>query len=157
MKQYGVDVVVPRIARVYGSTLLEDDTKALSQFIHEAMSGRDVVLKSEGKQRFSYLHVADAVSGILTVMLKGKRGEAYNIADEESDITLRELAEIVAMQCGRKVVFDIPDVVESSGFSPVSVARMGNAKIKSLGWTAKYAIATGIIEVMGGERFHIHA
>ena len=147
-KQYGLDVVIPRIARVYGPTLLKDDTKALSQFIHNSLEGKDIVLKSEGKQHFSYLHVADAVSGILTVMLKGTCGEAYNIADGKSDITLRDLAGLIAEQCERKVVFDIPAASEAAGFSPAMLARMDNSKLKSLGWTAGYDIATGIADTI---------
>lgn len=96
------------LARVYGPTLLPDDSKALSQFMHHSLTGEDVVLKSEGTQRFSYLHVADAVSGLLYVLLFGADGEAYNLADEGSDIALKDLAAIVA-EVGRvKVVFDLP-------------------------------------------------
>lgn len=148
IKQYGLDVVIPRIARVYGPTLLKDDTKALSQFIHNALEGKDIVLKSEGKQHFSYLHVADAVSGILTVMLKGASGEAYNIADEKSDITLRDLAELIAKQCGRKVVFDLPASTENVGFSPAMLARMDSVKLEDLGWRADYDIQSGVAETL---------
>ena len=148
IKQYGVDVVIPRIARVYGPTLLKDDTKALSQFLHNALAGQDIVLKSEGKQYFSYLHVADAVTGILTVMLKGERGMAYNIADEASDIRLCDLAALIAKQCGRKVVFDIPAAAESAGFSPAMVARLDNAALMALGWKAEYDIVSGVSETI---------
>lgn len=148
IKQYGLDVVIPRIARVYGPTLLKDDTKALSQFIHNALEGKNIVLKSEGKQYFSYLHVADAVSGILMVMLKGRCGESYNIADEKSDITLRDLAATIARQSGREVVFDIPAAAEAAGFSPAMLARMDNAAIRALGWNADYDITNGIAETM---------
>ena len=144
VKQYGLDIVIPRIARVYGPTLQRSDTKALSQFIFNALAGKDVILKSEGKQHFSYLHVADAVSGILTVMLKGASGEAYNIADERSDIKLRDLAVLIAEYFGRKVVFDIPNAAESSGFSPVVKACMDSDKIKNLGWAATYDVRSGL-------------
>lgn len=148
IKQYGVDVVIPRIARVYGPTLLKTDTKALSQFIANALAGQDIVLKSEGKQHFSYLHVADAVTGILAVMLKGKCGEAYNIADEKSDITLRDLAALIAGQAGRKVIFDLPDAAERAGFSPAMLARLESEKVNGLGWRAQYDIADGIAETI---------
>lgn len=148
IKQYGIDMVIPRIARVYGPTLQRSDTKALSQFIFNALAGKDVVLKSEGKQHFSYLHVADAVSGILTVMLKGKSGVAYNIADEKSDVTLRELAELIAASCGRTVAFDIPSATESAGFSPVQTARMDSSLLKGLGWVPQYDIRSGIVDTM---------
>lgn len=152
IKQHGLDVVIPRIARVYGPTLLKDDTKALSQFIWNALDGKDIVLKSEGKQHFSYLHVADAVGGILTVMLKGECGRAYNLADEASDVRLRDLAALVAGQCGRKVVFDLPKASESAGFSPAMLARLDNSALKALGWTAKYDIATGVAETIAKMR-----
>lgn len=148
IKQYGLDIVIPRIARVYGPTLQRSDTKALSQFIFNALAGNDVVLKSEGKQYFSYLHVADAVSGILTVMLKGKSGEAYNIADEKSDVTLRDLAQLIAESCGRSVVFDVPSASESAGFSPVQVARMDSSSLKDLGWVPQHDIKSGIADTV---------
>lgn len=148
VRQYGLDVVIPRIARVYGPTLLKDDTKALSQFIHNALDGKDIVLKSEGRQYFSYLHVADAVSGILTVMLKGECGHAYNVADEASDIRLRDLAALVAEHCGRKVVFDLPQASESAGFSPATLARLDGSALKALGWCCAFDIAAGIRNVL---------
>ena len=147
-RQYDVDIVIPRLARVYGPTLLPTDTKALSQFLRNALAGEDIVLKSEGRQFFSYLHVADAVSGILTVMLLGVRGEAYNVADERSDITLRELASLIAREAGRKVVFQLPDGVESAGFSPAMLARMDSAKLHALGWAAQYDIECGVAETL---------
>lgn len=148
LKQHNLDVVIPRIARVYGPTLLSDDTKALSQFLRNAILREDIVLKSEGNQYFSYLHVADAVSGILTVMLKGEKGAAYNIASEKSDITLRDLAELIARQVGCKVIFDIPNATESAGYSTATLARMDNAKIASLGWSADNDIKSGIRDTL---------
>ncbi len=148
VKQYGLDVVIPRLARVYGPTLLPTDTKALSQFLRNALAGEDIVLKSEGRQFFSYLHVADAVSGILTVMLRGGRGEAYNVADERSDITLCDLAALIAREAGSKVVFQLPDGVESAGFSPAMRARMDSAKLRALGWSAQYDIERGVAETL---------
>lgn len=147
-KQYGLDVVIPRIARVYGPTLLKTDTKALSQFIADALAGRDIVLKSEGMQYYSYLHVDDAASGVLFAMLKGSRGEAYNVADERSDIRLRDLAGLIARECGRKVVFDLPTAAESAGFSTATVARLDPGKIAALGWKADWGIEDGVRQTL---------
>ena len=94
--QKGLDVVIPRLTRSYGPTLLKTDTKALSQFLHKGVAGEDIVLKSAGTQFYSYLYVMDSVSGLLTVLLNGESGEAYNISDDASDIMLKELAAIIA-------------------------------------------------------------
>ena len=146
--QRGVDAVIARIARVYGPTLLPDDSKALSQFMHRSLAGEDVVLKSEGTQRFSYLHVADAVAGLLYVLLIGLDGEAYNLADEGSDVMLKDLAGLVAKAGGVKVVFDLPDAQEAAGYSKATLALMDGAKARELGWNACFNIDTGIFATM---------
>ena len=142
--KYNVEVVIVRPARIYGPTVQETDTKASSQFIKNALAGENIVLKSAGTQRFSYLHVADTVSGILTVLLNGKSCESYNIADEKSDVMLKDLAKIVADKAGTEVVFDIPEGSESVGFSRTDMAILDATKLKTeLGWKAKYDIKTG--------------
>jgi nucleoside-diphosphate-sugar epimerase len=144
ISQEKLDIVIPRLTRSYGPTLLKSDTKAMSQFLHKAIAGEDIVLKSAGTQYYSYTYVADAVSGLLTVLLCGEKGEAYNIADEKSDITLKDLAETIAGCVGKKVVFEIPDFVESAGYSTATKARLDGTKLKSLGWNLKYPIKDGV-------------
>lgn len=144
VRQEGLDVVVPRLTRSYGPTLLKSDTKALSQFLYKGVAGEDIILKSAGTQYYSYIYVADAVAGLLTVLLKGECGEAYNISDEDSDIMLKDLAAIIARYAGKKVVFEIPDALESAGYSKATKARLESAKLRKLGWKAKYDIKSGI-------------
>lgn len=143
-KQKNLDVVIPRFTRSYGPTMLESDTKAISQFILKAIKKQDIILKSAGTQYYSYTYVADAVSGLLTVMLKGTNGEAYNIADESSDIMLKDLAHILADLAGRKVIFELPDEIEKAGYSTATKARLDGSKLKKLGWKPKYNIQQGL-------------
>lgn len=148
IKQKDMDIVIPRPTRSYGPTMLMSDTKAISQFIKKGILCEDIVLKSEGTQYYSYTYVADAVAGLLTVLLKGECGEAYNIADRESDIMLKDLATIIADISGRKVVFELPDIVEATGYSKATKARLDGSKLQSLGWKAKYDIKSGISRTM---------
>lgn len=142
--QKGLDIVIPRLTRSYGPTMLMTDTKALSQFIKKGIAGEDIVLKSTGTQYFSYQYMADSVSGLLWILLCGVNGEAYNIAEESSDIMLKDLAAIIAGFKGKKVVFEIPDAVESAGYSMATKARLDGHKLASLGWKPRYDIRTGI-------------
>lgn len=144
IKQKDMDIVIPRLTRSYGPTMLKSDTKAISQFIKKGISGEDIVLKSTGTQYYSYTYVADAVAGLLTVFLKGECGEAYNIADIESDIMLKDLAAIIAGMVGKKVLFELPDEVEAAGYSKATKARLDGTKLRSLGWKAKYDIVAGM-------------
>lgn len=143
-RQSGLDSVIARLTRSFGPTLQASDTKALSQFLRNALSGENIVLKSAGNQYYSYTYVADAVSGLLTVLLKGTSGEAYNIADESCDIRLKDLAGLIAEQAGTQVVFDLPDSVESAGFSKATKARLDGSKVKGLGWGPMYDLADAI-------------
>ena len=149
IKQKGLDCVIARLTRTYGPTILPTDTKAISQFFNNALRGEDIVLKSEGKQYYSYQYVSDSVSGLLTVLLKGTCGEAYNIADESGDITLRDLAALIAAQAGRKVVFDLPNSVEAAGFSRATKARLDGSKIQKLGWKPEYGITSRVSQSYG--------
>lgn len=142
--QKNLDVVIPRLTRSYGPTLLMSDTKALSQFIKKGIAHEDIVLKSAGTQYYSYIYAVDAVAGLLTVLLCGEKGEAYNISDEASDIMLKDLAAIVADVCGTKVVFEIPDTVEAAGYSKATKARLANDKLKKLGYHTQFDICEGI-------------
>ena len=114
------------------------DTKAISQFIRKGIAGEDIVLKSAGTQFYSYTYVADAVSG--------------NIADEASDISLRDLAALIAENAGSKVIFEIPDAVEAQGYSKATKARLDGAKLRKLGWKPVYDIRSGMrrtMEILG--------
>lgn len=148
MAQRGLDIVIPRLTRSYGPTMLMTDTKAVSQFIRKGLAGEDIVLKSDGSQFYSYTYVADAVAGLLYVLLKGQRGAAYNIADERSDIRLRDLAAVIAELSGRRVVFELPDAVESAGYSRATKARLDGSRLKGLGWWARYDIRGGMARTL---------
>ena len=144
IRQKGLDVVLPRLARTYGPTMLMSDTKALSQFLKKGIAGEDIVLKSAGTQLFSYTYVADAVSAVLYCLFYGQCGEAYNVADGASDIMLRDLAGIIADCVGTKVVFDLPDATESAGYSKATKAIMDSRKLRALGWSARYDMRAGL-------------
>ncbi|MDW3709243.1 NAD-dependent epimerase/dehydratase family protein [Enterococcus faecium] len=148
IRQKNLDIVIPRITRSYGPTLLKSDTKALSQFLHKGVVGENIVLKSDGTQYYSYLYVADTVSGLLTVLLKGQCGEAYNISDDASDIMLKDLATIIAEFAGKEVVFEVPDAIESAGYSKATKARLASDKINALGWKASYDINSGVVRTI---------
>lgn len=144
IKQKNLDVVIPRLTRSYGPTMLMSDTKAISQFIRRGIAGENIILKSAGTQYYSYTYVSDAVSGLLTVLLCGECGEAYNIAHDASDIMLKDLAAIIAEYSGTKVVFEMPSEVEAAGYSKATKARLDGRKLQGLGWSPRYSIKTGV-------------
>ncbi|EMS74366.1 dTDP-glucose 4,6-dehydratase [Enterococcus durans IPLA 655] len=132
--KHHLDIVIPRLCRTFGPTMLLSDSKASSQFILNTVHGEDIVLKSEGNQYFSYIYVGDAVSAILHLLLHGESGEAYNIADENFDLHLKDLAKKLADIGNKEVRFELPDEIESKGFSKANTAILDNQKITNSGW-----------------------
>lgn len=148
IQEKGVDARILRLPRIYGPTMQATDTKAAAQFLQKGAAGEDIVLKSEGRQLYSYLHTADAVSAVLWVLTRGEAGQAYNAGDPSSDILLRDLAQLIAEYAGTKVVFQLPDEVERKGYSPVTRALMDASRLRALGWTPIYDIKQGLEETL---------
>lgn len=143
-EQYGIEVIIPRLCRVYGPTLKKDDSKVLSQFLRNAMENQDIVLKSDGNQYYSYIYSSDAATAIIKTMLDGKNGEAYNIADSKSNIKLKDLAHLVSSKAEKSVIFKIPETTEAKGYSKSTLALLDSEKINNLGWKPKYTIEEGV-------------
>lgn len=144
IRQKNMDIVIPRLTRTYGPTLLMDDSKAISQFIRKGVYDEDIVLKSKGTQYYTYTYVTDVVSALLHILFFGKCGEAYNVSDINSEITLKDLATIIANYIDKKVIFEVPNEVEREGFSKATKALMESRKLNGLGWNAKFDIKNGI-------------
>ena len=139
-----LDGVIVRLSRIYGPTVNKDDSRAISQFINKAINNENIILKSEGNQYFSYNYVGDAVSAILFILLNGKCNEAYNVSDESSNITLKDLALIMAEYAGTKVVFDMPSKEEAKGYSTATRAILDATKLQKLGWSSITSIKEGL-------------
>ncbi|MBQ6006881.1 MAG: NAD-dependent epimerase/dehydratase family protein [Selenomonadaceae bacterium] len=144
ISRHNLDVVIPRLSRIYGATMRLDDSKAMSEFIMNGVRGENIVLKSQGLPKFSYCCATDAVRGIFYCLLNGKCGEAYNVADSSEILSLREIAEYISSLAGKKVVFELPNELQAKGFSKAVNAIMSNDKLKALGWSPKDDTRSGV-------------
>lgn len=142
--QHGLDFVTARLSRTYGPSLRIDDTKVMSQMIMNACKGEDIVLKSEGNQRFSYCYSADAVNALFFLLFNGKSGEAYNVSSDESDISLKELADYICSISGTDIRYEIPSSSEKEGYSKAVRAILDTTKIKQIGWESHYSLRDGV-------------
>lgn len=143
-EEKGVKVKIARLCRIFGPTMLESDSKASSQFIKKAIYGEDIVLKSEGNQYYSYTYVADAVIGLLEILLHGEDGTAYNVSSEKTNILLKDFAQLCADFNGKQVVFDLPSDAERKGFSIAMQAVLSNHRIKDIGFVPRYEMKDAV-------------
>lgn len=132
--EYGAEVAIARPCHVYGPNFSETDNRVYAQFIRNILKGEDIVMKSTGEQFRSWCYVVDCVSALLYILLKGSSGEAYNIADSSSVITIKQLAEMLADLGNCKVIMEVPSEQEKRGYNPVSKSVFSVSKLESLGW-----------------------
>lgn len=137
VEEYGVDCVIARPCHVYGPHFTESDNRVYAQFIRNVLDGNDIVMKSTGVQFRSWCYVVDCVSALLYILLKGENKEAYNVADEGSNISIKELADMVASIAGKKVVQDIPADSEKVGYNLVKKSVFKTERLRSLGWSVE--------------------
>jgi nucleoside-diphosphate-sugar epimerase len=144
--QYGVPAKIARLARTFGAGVQKDDadTRVAMQFARKAISGEDIVLHTAGHSVANCCDTADAIMGLLTILLKGADGAAYNVANSEASATVREMAAIVAERvCGGaiRVVVDVPKDIAARGYAPDVGYTLNADKLKAMGWTPRYGLA----------------
>lgn len=146
--EYDVDCIIARLPSVYGPTMQESDSKAHAQFIRNAISGDNIILKSRGTQKRTYCYVADIATGILTLLFSDISGEIYNIANRESIATIAEVARTIASIVGTEVKYECPDSVEQKGFSTPQNCVLRADKLEALGWKGHYSLKDGMEETI---------
>ena len=143
-KQHGVDISIARLCHVYGPGFTESDNRVYAQFIRNVLRGEDIVMKSTGEKYRSWLYVVDCASALLHIMLMGMKGMAYNVANEESCVTIRHLAETIASLAHCKVVIDLPADEAATGGTPITRSIFSTARLMQLGWRPMTDLQTGL-------------
>ena len=146
ISEYGADVVTVRPSHIYGPYFTDQDNRVYAQFIRNAIKGEDIVMKSPGTQMRSWCYSVDCAAAIVTALLEGETGEAYNIADNGAEFSIRQLADIISEVSGCKVRMDCPALEESRGYNPVTRSVLSTEKIGALGWRPMAASAKEKIE-----------
>jgi UDP-glucuronate decarboxylase len=132
----GVHAKVLRLTQTFGPGVAHDDGRVFASFARSAAEGRDIILHTAGETERSYLYTADAVTAILTVLLRGQDGQAYTAANEDTYCSIRTMADLVARTCGPAPVavrVESRDG-EKLGYAPTLKMNLDTAKLQALGW-----------------------
>jgi nucleoside-diphosphate-sugar epimerase len=145
-KEYGVPVKIARLAQTFGPGLQPQDKRAIVQFLESALAGRNIEIKASGESSRMYLYTFDAVSALLTLLLRGADGEAYNLADKNTYCSIRTLAQTIVRVCGAKsrVLVNTGSEEERRIYPPDSFLRLDTTKLENLGWKALYSLEEGL-------------
>lgn len=130
--EYGVPVKIARLTQVCGLGITPSDNRILAQFCRLKIEGKPIVLHTTGKSARPYIYTLDAITAILSLLLKGVSGEAYNISNDESYISAYDLGRKIA---GLHPVSEFRCELETKKYyPPETYLRLTSQKLQALGW-----------------------
>ncbi|WP_159730939.1 NAD-dependent epimerase/dehydratase family protein [Methylosinus sp. Ce-a6] len=142
--QYGAQAVIVRPFHTYGPGMRLDDGRVFADFVRDVVTGRDIVLNSDGSAERAFCYLADAVRAFFAVLLKGEAGLAYNVGNPEAVASVRALAEtLIGLYPQRGV--SLRSSVPPSGYIPSQIQRSApdTTRLEALGWRPTVGIAEG--------------
>lgn len=135
--EYGVPVKSVRLTQTFGAGISETDRRVFAQFARSVISGSDIVLHTTGESSKPYCYLTDAVSAILCVLLKGEKGEVYNVANESSYISIKDLACYLRDTFNPMISVRV-ELNDNMGYAPVTKLNLSTEKLQALGWQSRY-------------------
>lgn len=149
--EYGVPGKVIRLAQTFGPGVGMNDGRVFAEFARDAMHKSDIKLQTAGTSKRMYLYTADAVTAILTVLLSGKNGGAYNAANPGTYCSIVEMAQLVAHEIAHdSIKVHVPAIKldADSKFPPPHHLNLDISKIYKLGWRPSVGLREMYLRMM---------
>jgi len=147
-RQYGVPAKIVRPFHTYGPGIRLDDGRVFADFVADIVQNRDIVIRGSGSAVRSFCYLSDAVAGFFTVLLKGKPGEAYNVGNDQTEISIRSLAELLVAlfpEKGLEVRLEERSASIEYQETPTVRACPDISKIRGLGWKPEISLEQGFL------------
>ena len=132
--EYGLNTKIARLAQTFGAGVTKDDNRVFAQFAKSVINKTNIVLHTKGETVRNYCYITDAVSALLTILLKGKDQVAYNVANPNTAISIKDMAGIAAEKGEVEVKYEIDN--KERGYNPVVKIILDTAELEKLGWEA---------------------
>lgn len=140
-KMHGLHTNIVRPFHTYGPGLRVDDGRVFSDFAYAVANSKPITLTSSGSAIRAYCYASDAVAGIMTVLLCGTPGDAYNLANPNAVISVRELAEMLSASYGIPIITSDPKPDYLASTFNMLIPNID--KLASLGWKPHVNVAEG--------------
>lgn len=137
--EYNIPAKVARLTQTFGAGVSKTDNRVFAQFARSVINGNDIVLHTTGESSKPYCYTTDCISAILYVLVKGEKGEAYNVANPDTFISIREMAEFLRDEFAPTINV-VVDIHPEYGYAPVTCLNLSTKKLESLGWKPKYRL-----------------
>ncbi len=140
-RMYGVKIKVVRIFNTYGPYMQKDDGRVVSNFINQALEGKDITIFGSGEQTRSFCFVSDLVRGLKKMMASGDDFKGPVNLGNPGEFTMLELAQMVLDMTGSdsKLVFKpLPSDDPTRRRPDITLAR------KELDWQPEVSLKEGL-------------
>lgn len=141
--EFGVDTVIVRPGHIYGPSAKRTDKRISSDFAFRAACGKNLVMKSSGIQKRSYCYSIDCAIQILTILMRGKSNEVYNIGHDEVT-TILEMATYLAKAGNTDLLIEEVSEEQKKDFNPMNNSSLNNNKTKALGYKDTFTVEQGL-------------
>ena len=138
--QYNIPVKIARLAQTFGPGISKDDNRVYAQFARSVLERKDIVLHTDGLSEGNYVYISDAVDAIIKLLILGQNGEAYNIANEQSHMQIRKMAEMVAEKVAKGNIKVAYELQSQNAYAKDTRMKMNTDKIKKIGWNPEISL-----------------
>ena len=140
-RRHGTRIKVARIFNTYGPRMRPDDGRVVSNFIVEALRGKDITIYGTGSQTRSFCYVDDMIEGFVRLMASaGDLNRPVNLGNPE-ELSILQLAELVIDLTGsRSKVVHRPLPVDDPRRRCPDITQAQ----EQLGWTPKVPLIAGL-------------
>lgn len=148
---YGVSIKVIRIFNTYGTFMDPNDGRVVSNFICQALSGKDITIYGDGSQTRSFCYVDDLIELIIRVMNSPKNFTGPINTGNPGEFTIKELAELVVKKIGGNIIYkDLPKDDPTQRRPDITLAK------KEFGWEPKITLNEGLDKTIEYFKTQIH-
>ena len=144
-REHRTEIKVARIFNTYGPRMLPDDGRVVSNFIVQALQGRDITIYGDGSQTRSFCFVDDMVDGLIALMnSKEELTGPVNLGNPR-EFTINELAEKVVDVIGGESNIVYKPLPQDD---PVQRQPDINLAKTELGWDPVVKLEDGLISTI---------
>lgn len=143
--QYGLDYRIGRIFHTFGPGLNLDDGRIFSTVLRAARARQAITLTSDGLAQRTFCYLADTVSALFYLLLKGPACTAYNVGNRDNELCIRDFAAIAAQLTTPPLPVHsaAPDLTQ---YLPATTSRghPDTTRLLQLGWTPRHDVAAAL-------------
>jgi UDP-glucuronate decarboxylase len=146
LRQHQMPIKVARIFNTYGPRMLPDDGRVVSNFIVQALQGRDITIYGDGSQTRSFCYVDDLIDGLIRLMNSPREVTGPINLGNPGEFSIQELAEKVVALTGSasKIVYEpLPQDDPTQRQPDITQAR------ERLGWEPTIPLDEGLPKTVG--------